>query len=256
MKITIVQSDTRWEDKPSNFKNIEQLLSNTGGKTDLVVLPEMFTTGFSLNAEKLSEELYGETFTWMINLSQTGNFAVCGSYIIRTVDKYYNHFTFVTPQKEHYSYDKRHLFTLAGENAIYTGGVNRMIFVYNNFRFLPIVCYDLRFPVWIRNRDDYDAIICVASWPDIRREAWNSLLKARAIENQCFVIGVNRCGTDNEGLKYAGDSVVIDPQGKILTRVNEYEEGIGTVDISLSDIHNFRKRFPVWKDADDFSINL
>jgi omega-amidase len=256
MKVTIVQSNTRWEDKPANFRNIENLLGNISGKTDLVVLPEMFTTGFSLNAEKLSEELYGETFDWMINLSQAGNFAVCGSYIVRSVDKYYNHFTFVTPQKEYFSYDKRHLFSLAGENEVYTGGENRMVFVYNKFRFLPIVCYDLRFPVWIRNRGDYDAIICVASWPDIRREAWNNLIKARAIENQCFVIGVNRSGKDNEGLKYAGDSVVIDPMGKILARINEYEEGTETVEISLSDVANFRKKFPVWKDSDDFSISL
>lgn len=256
MKITIVQSDTRWEDKPANFRNIENLLKSLSRKTDLVVLPEMFTTGFSLNVEKLYEGLYGETFNWMINLSREGNFALCGSYIARSVDKYYNHFTFVTPQKEHFSYDKRHLFSLAGENKIYTGGVNRMVFAYKDFRFLPIVCYDLRFPVWIRNRGDYDAIICVASWPDVRREAWNSLIKARAIENQCFVIGVNRCGTDAEGLTYAGDSVVIDPQGNILTRVNEYEEGIKTVEISLSDVQHFRKKFPVWKDADDFSLNL
>jgi omega-amidase len=256
MKITIVQPNTVWEDKDANFRNIEHLLSNIRGKSDLIVLPEMFTTGFSLNAQILAEESGGRTLKWMINLSENGNFAVCGSFITREVDKFYNHFAFVTPGNEQYSFDKRHLFSLAGENEVYTCGANRIVIPYENFRFLPIICYDLRFPVWIRNRGDYDAIICVASWPDIRREAWNTLLKARAIENQCFVIGVNRSGTDNEGLKYAGDSVVIDPHGRILAGVTAYKEGIETVEISLADVQNFRKKFPVWKDADDFTINF
>ena len=221
----------------------------------MIVLPEMFTTGFTINAEKLAEEFNGETYKWMTNLSLNGNFAVCGSFIIRSANKYYNHFLCVSPQKEYFSYNKRHLFSLANENEIYTRGKYRQVFNYNSFRFLPIICYDLRFPVWCRNRGDYDVLVCVASWPDVRREAWNSLLKARAIENQCYVIGVNRTGIDNEGLKYAGDSVVIDPLGKILGNVNEYEEGSATVDISLSELQNFREKFPVWKDADNYTLS-
>lgn len=255
MKITIVQPDSIWEDKPANLRNIERLVSRYYGKTELVVLPEMFTTGFSLKTEKLAEDFYGETFKWMNQLSVSGNFAVCGSFIVRSEDKYYNRFLFVTPEKKCFTYDKRHLFSPAYENDMFSCGKDRVVFNYNGFRFLPIICYDLRFPVWIRNRGDYDVMICVASWPEIRREAWNSLLKARAIENQSYVVGVNRTGTDNDGLKYAGDSSVIDPLGKILGKVNEYEEGSATIEISMSELQHFRERFPVWKDTDDFIIN-
>jgi omega-amidase len=256
MKITIVQPETIWEDKPANFRKIEKMLGKTIGETDLAVLPEMFTTGFSLNAETLAEDLSGETFKWMNNLSGTCNMAICGSFIAKSRNKYYNHFLFVTPQGKTFSYNKRHLFSLGGENEIFSQGEKRQIFNYCGFRILAIVCYDLRFPVWIRNRGDYDVMICVASWPDVRREAWNSLLKARAIENQCYVVGVNRTGQDNAGLQYAGDSVILDPLGKIIGKVNEYEEGIATVDISLSELQSFREIFPVWKDADDFLLKI
>ncbi|MBA4323100.1 MAG: amidohydrolase [Odoribacter sp.] len=256
MKITIVQPDTIWEDKQANFSNIKQILRNHPGETDIVVLPEMFTTGFTLNAERLAEEPDGETHKWMANLALSVNSAICGSFIIRSGNNYYNRFAFITPGNAHFSYDKRHLFSMADENRIFTSGKTRQVFEYNGFRFLPLICYDLRFPVWSRCRGDYDAIICVASWPDVRREAWNSLLKARAIENQCYVVGVNRTGVDNEGLKYAGDSVIIDPLGKILTMVKEYEAGSATADISLPELQNFREKFPVWKDADDFSLNI
>jgi omega-amidase len=256
MKITIIQPSTIWENRAANFTNLEQLIRIHFKKTDLVVLPEMFATGFSLNAETLAEELKGNTYQWMTNLSSKGEFALCGSFILRSDEKFYNHFSFVTPDKEVSFYNKRHLFNLAGENNTFTPGKNRQIIHYGGIRFLPIICYDLRFPVWCRNRGDYDAIICVASWPDVRREAWNSLLKARAIENQCYVFGVNRTGTDNEGFNYAGDSVVIDPLGTIIVRVNDYEQGSVTAEISLTDLQNFRDKFPFWKDADDFMLNI
>jgi omega-amidase len=255
MRITIVQPQSIWEDKSANFCNIENLVSKVKMKTDLIVLPEMFSTGFTLNAEKFGEELHGETFNWMLSLSKKGNFAVCGSFILRSDNKYYNHFAFVSSQNESFSYDKRHLFNMAGENEIFSKGCTRNVFTFKGMRFLPIICYDLRFPVWIRNRSDYDAIICVASWPDVRREAWKSLLKARAIENQAYVIGVNRTGTDNDGLKYAGDSAILDPHGNILGKVCEYEEGLDTAEISLTEVQEFRKKFPVWKDSDDFTLN-
>jgi omega-amidase len=256
MKITIVQPEIIWEDKQANLNKIEQMICYHSGKTDIVVLPEMFTTGFTLNAGKFAEELNGETYRWMINISSRGNFAVCGSFIMRSDNKYYNHFSFITPQKEYFSYNKRHLFSQGGENEVYISGNERKVFNYYGFRFLPIICYDLRFPVWSRNRGDYDILICVASWPDVRREAWNILLKARAVENQCWVIGVNRVGTDNKNLRYAGDSVVIDPLGKILGNVNENVEGSATIEISLSELLDFREKFPVWKDSDDFSLNI
>jgi omega-amidase len=254
MKITIVQPSTIWEDKLANYFNIKNLLESSFGKTDMVVLPEMFSTGFSLNAAELAEEFNGKTLNWMSELSMMGNFAICGSFIVKSLDKYYNRFAFVLPRKKPLYYDKRHLFSLAKEDEIFSGGKTRRFINYLGFRCLPIICYDLRFPVWCRNKGDYDIMICVASWPAVRRDAWNTLLKARAIENQCFVIGVNRTGIDNEGLKYAGDSIVIDPQGKSLGKVSEYEEGTATVDISLSELQKFRKKFPVWRDSDDFLI--
>jgi omega-amidase len=256
MKITIIQPDTIWEDKEANFRKIERIIRDHSGKTDVVILPEMFTTGFTLNAEQLAEDLNGETSAWMTNLSEEGNFAVCGSSIIRSDNKFYNHFSFSAPNNVIYSYDKRHLFSLGGENKIFTPGSGRVTFEYRGFRFLPIICYDLRFPVWSRNTGDYDMMICVASWPDVRREAWNSLLKARAIENQCFVAGVNNTGMDREGYKYAGDSVVLDPLGKILGKVNEYEEGSATIEISLKDLQVLRKKLPFLMDADDFNLKV
>ena len=254
MQITIIQPDTIWEDKQANYSELERISDDNLGKTDIIVLPEMFTTGFSLNAEKLAEEPGGDTYRWMTRLSSKGNFAVCGSFIIKSEDKFYNRFVFVTPQGESYLYDKRHLFSPADENKKYSNGKIRKVFSYMGFRILPVICYDLRFPVWIRNRGDYDLVICVASWPDVRREAWTTLLKARAIENLCYVVGVNRVGIDNDGLKYAGDSVVLDPLGNIMAKVNDYEEGSVTAELSLPDLISFREKFPVWKDADNFTI--
>jgi len=215
----------------------------------------MFTTGFTLNAEMLAEEPEGDTFRWMEELSRKGNFAVCGSLIIRSAGNYYNRFLFVTPDGGNFYYDKRHLFSPAAENKVYSSGNIREIFSYKGFRILPVICYDLRFPVWIRNRQDYDLLICVASWPDVRREAWNTLLKARAIENLCWVAGVNRVGTDNDGLKYAGDSVVLDPLGNVMVKVNDYEPGSASTELLLPELQSFREKFPVWKDADNFIIN-
>jgi len=256
MKTTIIQPQTIWEDKRSNFEKIEKIISSFSEASDIVVLPEMFSTGFTLSAEMLAEEFNGETLKWMSDLSSINQFAVCGSFIIRSAGNFYNRFTFVAPDKESFYYDKRHLFSLGGENEVYTCGKSRKPINYKGVRFLPIVCYDLRFPVWCRNRGDYDVLVCVASWPEVRREAWNNLLKARAIENQCYVVGVNRTGTDNTGLKHAGDSAVYDFIGRKIAKVDEYIEGSVTVDISMSELENFREKFPVWKDSDDFIINI
>jgi omega-amidase len=256
MKITIIQPETIWEDKTANIKNTEKIIQSHFGKTDIIVLPEMFNTGFTLNAETLAEGSQGETFRWMTDFAVKGDVSICGSLIVGLNNKFYNRFYFITPQEENFTYDKRHLFSIGGENDVYTCGTERKVFDYKGFRFLPLICYDLRFPVWCRNTGDYDVLICVASWPDVRREAWSCLLKARAIENQCYVIGVNNTGADNIGFRYAGDSVVIDPAGKILGMVNKYEEGSATVDISLSELQNCRERFPAWKDRDDFKLEF
>jgi predicted amidohydrolase len=160
----------------------------------------------------------------------------------------------VTPEKESYSYDKRHLFSISGEDKLFTRGEKRIVFTFRGVRISPYVCYDLRFPVWMRNRNDYDLMIVSANWPESRRSVWNTLLKARAIENQCYVAGSNRIGTDGEGIKYCGDSVIINPKGEISASADENRECIITTKLSMSELSEFRSKFPAWKDADDFTI--
>ena len=256
MKITLVQPDILWENKPGNLDKLEIMLKDISGKTDLVILPEMFTTGFSMKVRELSEDYGAQTFKWMENLSRKGNCAICGSFIVNLSANYLNRFVFITPDGRSFFYDKRHLFSIGGEDIKFKRGGKRLIIQYKDYRINTIICYDLRFPVWCRNINDYDLLICVANWPDNRREVWNTLLKARAIENQCFVAGVNRVGIDGENIIYAGESVILDPRGKTITSLKEYEEGIVTAEILLSDLQDFRKKFPVWKDADDFIINI
>jgi predicted amidohydrolase len=255
MKITIVQSDIFWEDKTANLSHLDQMLSRIGEPTDLIVLPETFNTGFSMNTPGLSEGAKAETFLWLTSRAKKLNAAICGSYMVNEDGKYYNRFLFADPAANVISYDKRHLFSIGGEDKSFTGGNRRVTFSYREMRINPVICYDLRFPVWLRNRNDYDLLVCVANWPESRREVWKTLLKARAIENQSYVAGVNRVGVDGDGNSYAGESVIIDPKGNILVQLPEYSEDIATVEISLKDLEAFRKKFPVWKDADDFMIS-
>ena len=254
MKITLLQTDIFWEDKPGNLDSLGMLLSKISGTTDLVVLPEMFSTGFTMNARTLAEQKSSETFRWMNNISRNCNLAVCGSYIVVDDGHYYNRFVCVTPLGESFIYDKRHLFGIGGEDKTFTRGTARKVFTYNGIRILPAICYDLRFPVWLRNRNDYDLLICVANWPDSRRDVWNTLLKARAIENQCYVAGVNRVGKDDAGNNYAGESVLLDPRGKTIASLPDAEAGHSTGEISLADLEDFRQKFPVWKHSDDFRL--
>jgi predicted amidohydrolase len=256
MRITLIQPDIFWEDKPGNLDSLGMTISKVSGTTDLVVLPEMFNTGFSMNTAEISEERFSETFIWMKNLASNCRLAICGSYSVREKQKYYNRFLFVTENGESWSYDKRHLFSMGGEDINFTKGEKREIFTYKGLRISPIICYDLRFPVWIRNRNDYDLLICVANWPDSRRDVWNTLLKARAIENQCYVAGVNRVGHDEAGINYTGESVILDPRGKPVALLPDSEAAYATGEILMSDLEAFRKKFPAWKDADDFSLGV
>ena len=209
-----------------------------------------------MNPEKLSEPPQGETFEWMRDLAQKGNFGLCGSYMVKENLNFYNRWLFITPEKEIWKYDKRHLFRMGGENIIFSSGRNRLIFSFRGVRISSNICYDLRFPVWSRNRNEYDLLINSANWPKARKEVWNVLLKARAIENQCFVVGANRVGTDGNGINYCGDSVIIDPRGRILTTPHPDEEESVTGEISLTELSDFRKKFPVLGDTDDFLINF
>jgi omega-amidase len=255
MKISILQTDIAWEDKSGNFTKIEKSLPLLTG-SDIVILPEMFNTGFTMNTEGMGEPPASETYDWMISISERGNFGICGSYIVKERDLCYNRWIFVTPEKESWHYDKRHLFRMGNEEQAFAQGSRRVTFSFRGIRILPNVCYDLRFPVWSRNRNDYDLMINSACWPAARNSVWITLIKARAIENQCFVAGANRIGTDGEGIKYCGNSMIVNPYGEIITSSERNEEGIISAEISTDELSAFRKKFPVLKDADEFTISL
>lgn len=254
MKISLIQSDLKWEDKSGNFRHLASLITRLNNKTDIVLLPEMFNTGFSMNPEKLSESVESDTLRWMKKISKDGNFGLCGSYMVIENKKYYNRWVFVSPENEYRYYDKRHLFSLSEETRLFSPGNSRSVFSFRGIRISPYICYDLRFPVWSRNPGDCDLIIYAANWPESRISVWDTLIKARAIENQCYVAGVNRIGIDGEGIKYCGHSAVIDPRGNVTGSGNANEECTITCDISLTELTDFRNKFPVLKDADSFSI--
>src|SRR6056297_1364249 len=215
LHLTLVQEDLIWEEPDKNLQLFTKKLKELHAKTDLVVLPEMFTTGFSMSPEKCAEEWPGKTLNWMKEESAKGNFALCGSIMAKADAGYYNRFVWVDPDGNVEYYDKRHLFQMGGEHEIYQAGKDLLTINYKGWRIAPFICYDLRFPVWSRNRNNYDLAIYVANWPAVRHQVWEKLLLARAIENQCYVAGVNRVGTDGRELKYSGNSYMINPRGEI-----------------------------------------
>lgn len=254
MKISLIQPDTLWEDKTGNLSCLDKALLPLHGKTDLVVLPEMFNTGFSMNTDKLGEPPEGETYQWMKEKAKRGNFGICGSYIVKSGDNFYNRFVFTSPGIEEWYYDKRHLFSMGDENAFFSPGKSKLVFTWMGIRISPFICYDLRFPVWSRNKNEYDLAIYVANWPDVRISVWNTLIKARAIENQCYVAATNRVGTDGAGLLYSGNSAVISPRGDVIISAEPFKDCSVTAEISLSELMEFRTKFPVLNDSDDFQI--
>jgi omega-amidase len=254
MKISVIQPDTVWEDKSHNFQNLTDLIFPLYNRTDIVILPEMFNTGFSMRPAELSESSDGETFMWMKAIADKGDFGICGSYVVKEDNQFFNRWVFVSPENDTASYNKRHLFSMGGEDSLFTSGSSRVVFSYRGTRIAPFICYDLRFPVWSRNRNDYDLLIYSANWPEIRQNVWNTLLKARAIENQCFVAGSNRTGTDGDGIKYCGESVIVNPRGELIEIAEAGQECSITADISLTELADFRNKFPVINDADKFTI--
>ncbi|WP_291854940.1 amidohydrolase [Marinilabilia sp.] len=254
MKVTLLQPSTFWEDIEKNFLLFERLFSEMEQITDLVVLPEMFPTGFTMNPEKFGADELNKVPRWLQKMSDKYDFAIAGSSIACDEERYYNRFYFATPQHDISFYDKRHLFRMGEEQNHYSAGSERKIFEYKSWRILPQVCYDLRFPVWSRNQDDYDLLIYVANWPAVRQDAWNSLLKARAIENQSFVIGVNRTGNAPD-IAYKGGSVVFSPKGEVISNESSQIPDVLYADLSMDKLKSFRAKFPVWKDRDDFKIN-
>lgn len=256
MRISIVQYDIVWEDKEANFDRIEKIISGSKAGSDIIILPEMFTTGFSMNAGSLAEEPGSLTSAWMSDLAVSYDAAVCGSYIVRDRGLFFNRWIFVTPGGETYIYDKRHLFSMGGEDKVFSVGKERLVFSFRGIRIFPIVCYDLRFPVWSRNRDEYDLLICSANWPARRMLVWDTLLRARAIENQCFVAGSNRLGKDASGLEYTGGSIIYGPSGEVLAGLPSEHEGLVEAEPDLAQLSDLRTKFPVMKDADDFTIRV
>lgn len=255
MLVSIVQPDLAWENKKANFRRLDDLIHPLMNKADLIILPEMFSTGFTMNAAAESEEMNGETFAWMKSKAEAGNLGICGSFIVREGGVYFNRFVFVSPT-DFCWYDKRHLFSMGEEDRFYAPGKARLVLSFRGVRISPYICYDLRFPVWSRNRSEYDLSIYVASWPAVRINVWNTLLRARAMENQCFVAGSNRIGSDGMGINYNGMSQIISPRGEIMQSAGIDTECTITANISIEELMEFRKKFDVLRDTDDFDIKL
>lgn len=254
LQVTLIQPDIVWEDKEANLAQYEEHINCVKGKRCVVVLPEMFSTGFSMQPEKLAETMDGPTVAWMKKMAAQCPCILTGSVIIEEDGNYYNRMIWVQPNGHVGYYDKRHLFAYAGEHEHYTAGEKRLIVSVNGFKICLQVCYDLRFPVWVRNQNsDYDVLIYVANWPERRSLAWKTLLQARAIENMCYCIGVNRVGTDGNDIAYSGDSSVFDPLGELVWQQSN-EQAIHTVTLSKNKITESRERFPFLKDADKFRI--
>lgn len=255
LRITTIQADLFWESTAKNLANFDQYFGQLeSGQTDVVVLPEMFSTGFSMQPASLAEPWNNSpTLEWMKQHAASLDTAVCGSIISEDKGLYYNRFVFVRSDGIVSYYDKRHLFSLAGEHEVYTSGELRPIIEWRGWRICPQVCYDLRFPVFSRNTNQYDLMIYVANWPKPRIKAWNILLKARAIENQAYVIGVNRVGEDKNSNAYIGGTAVVDFQGEVLYRLMSIE-GMATTVIKKDQLKAYRKRFPFLEDQDQFSI--
>ncbi|MCH2033811.1 MAG: amidohydrolase [Tenacibaculum sp.] len=254
LHISLLQADLSWENAQENINYFTEQIDEISNDVDLIVLPEMFTTGFSMNANKLAEEMNGKTVNWMQETAIKKQSAVVGSVIISENKKFYNRLFFVFPSGEFQYYDKKHTFTLAKEHETYSSGSKKLIVEYKGWKICPLICYDLRFPVWARNVEDYDLLIYVASWPEKRINAWDALLKARAIENMSYTIGVNRIGKDGNNYDYVGHSILFDCLGNPLSKEqNERQETI-SVQIEKESQDEIRNKLGFLKDKDKFSI--
>jgi omega-amidase len=253
--LSLVQFDPVWENSLQNIDFLNSFLQNISQKTDLLILPEMFLTGFSMNVEKVIQTMDGEGVTWMKKVAIEKKLTIIGSLAIHDRQKNYNRLLSINPEGEVSWYDKRHLFRMGEENSFYHSGNEKILINVNDWKILPLVCYDLRFPVWSRNVNcQYDLLVYVTNWPESRRDAYRTLLKARAIENLCYVVGVNRIGKDGNGVNYFGDSVVIGPKGNILTDYPNYETSLIDISLDLEELLSFRQKFPAHLDADQFII--
>ncbi|MBK6836215.1 MAG: amidohydrolase [Bacteroidetes bacterium] len=263
LKISIVQTILHWENVDANLKHFDEKINSIIEQTDIIVLPEMFTTGFAVDRTTIAEEHGEKGLQWMIAKSKEKNAAITGSIAVKENGNLVNRLYWVEPSGKVLHYDKRHLFRMAGENNHFKAGQEKIIIEYKGWKICPLVCYDLRFPVWSRNKwkmvdgemqAEYDVLLYVANWPEVRSYPWKQLLIARAIENQSFVIGVNRIGKDGNDFAHSGDSAVINPRGEVLTKLIAHQDAIESIEIKAEYLKEFRKVFPVGLDTDDFEL--
>lgn len=260
LRITTIQANLKWEDAIASIKHLHTLVSQLAPKsTDIIVLPEMFNSGFTNHVEKCAEAMEGFSMQWMQEVAKGTKAVICGSMIVQEKKKFYNRFIWMHPDGTYEFYNKRHLFSMAKEDTVFTKGNKALIIEHKGWKIMPQVCYDLRFPVWSRNIDAknnyrYDVLLNVANWPAVRSYAWQQLLIARAIENQCYVVGVNRVGKDGNGIAYNGCSMTLDMLGAKLSNHRINKEGIATTTLNYTSLQDFRKRFPANRDADAFKI--
>ncbi len=255
LTVTLIQTAICWEDPAENRRLLTEKLAAIADPTDLILLPEMFTTGFTMQPEKIAESPGGPTETWLLEQAALKNAAIAGSMAVQENGQYFNRLLWAQPDGALYTYDKRHLFRMAGENAIYTPGKSKTLISWRGWNILPLICYDLRFPVFSRYtaKQPYDLVLYVANWPEKRTAAWQALLPARAIENLSYCIGLNRVGPDGKGIPYSGDSLICDPLGKTF-RLPAHTETIHTQKLSRELLNRFRQQFPAFEDADTFTL--
>lgn len=253
LNVSTVQADLHWHDPERNLEQFGRVIQQQERNSDLFVLPEMFATGFTMHAEEHAERMNGRSVAWMAETAKATGAAICGSLIIRDSGHYFNRFVLMRPDGNFDFYDKRHLFRLAGEHERYAPGNDVVTFRFKSWRIRPMVCYDLRFPAWSRGRNDYDLLIYVANWPDRRHLAWETLIRARAIENLAYVAAVNRTGTDGNDIRYLGGSAIIDYLGNELTPVSD-TPGVASATLDMEKLTAFRENFPFHLDADSYSI--
>lgn len=255
LTISFIQDAIVWQNPKANRDHFSKVIESNAVKSDLILLPEMFTTGFSQQSADLAESMDGDTVKWMQDIANKFACHIAGSVVIREGDNIYNRLLWVTETGDIHSYDKRHLFSFAGEDKVYAPGKKRTIVELNGWRLCPQVCYDLRFPVWSRNQNDYDVLIYVANWPQVRVSHWQQLLVGRAIENLAYVIGVNRLGEDGHGYPHNGQSIALDAKGKVLTEAKD-KAGCYSVTLDYEELKRYREKFGALEDGDDFSIKM
>lgn len=254
LAVALIQSNLVWENPEQNRLHFETKIASISNSVDLIILPEMFTSGFTMKASSVSEPMEGPTRSWLTRIAKEKNAAITGSLVIKENDNYYNRLVFVHPNGNIDEYDKRHTFTLAGEHKVYTAGQNEVIVDFRGWKIKPLICYDLRFPVWARNKENYELLIYVANWPKVRIGAWDALLKARAIENMSYCIGINRVGLDGNNHEYPGHSAAFDSLGSRIDAIPNDKEFVEVITLSKNHIETYRKKLGFLNDRDKFSL--